>query len=951
VNTVIYKISTVLTTLALLVAFSASYAQTVLKGSIVDRTTSETLIGATIQIKGTTEGTVADLDGKFEFTTSKPLPITLVITYVGYQTQEYIVESVDDKLKFKLVSSDFQLKAVEITELRISDKQKESALTMESMDVLGIKETPATNFYEGLGALKDVDLTSASIGFKIINTRGFNSTSPVRSLQIIDGVDNQAPGLNFSLGNFLGCSELDVKKVDLIIGASSAFYGPNAFNGVISMETKDPFQFRGLSVASKMGERHLFETSVRYAHVFPSKDSIPRWAFKVNATYLKADDWVANNMDAVYNSVSAADNWGGYDAVNRYGDEAPIYYDSPNNQVNRPGLNIIHRTGYEEKDIVDYDTENLKLNFALHHQFKDSTQLIASSNFGTGTTVYQGDNRYSLNGVLFFQNKLEYKSDKGFIRAYATHEDAGKSYDAVFTALLLQNRAKDDSRWASDYGYYWSTLIAPKVKDLPNFPVPQIINQQVVYDFNLADQIMGQYSDSLQMWHDLVRQLADLGISPPGDFAFDGNVDRFEPDTERFDEALRDITSKTSFAEGGSRFWDKSALYHVHGERKFSLDSGQFTKMDIIAGSNFRLYTPNSRGTIFKDTTDRITNYEYGVYMGFEKRFANDRLRANATVRVDKNENFPFVVSPAASLVYNVNEATVARFSFSSATRNPTLQDQYLYYNAGRAILLGNLDGFDSLVTIESARVMASSQNPDDLVYFNVAPIVPEKVKTLEAGIRTLIAKRVYIDAGYYFSFYKDFIGYNTGLDAFVDPLTNLFNPSKTQAYRIAANATDVVTTQGASAGINYYFKKFFTINANYSWNKLDLQGSDDPIIPAFNTPEHKYNIGITARDLTGQFKLSKKEDARTFLISNYGFSINYKWIDGFLYEGSPQFTGEIPTYDLLDAQISKYLPSISTTIKLGASNILNNKQFQVYGGPRVGRLIYFSLLLELDKT
>ena len=71
------------------------------------------------------------------------------------------------------------------------------------MGVQAIKQNASADFYEGLGNLKGVDLTAASIGFKVINTRGFNSTSPVRSLQIIDGVDNQAPGLNFSSGKFL----------------------------------------------------------------------------------------------------------------------------------------------------------------------------------------------------------------------------------------------------------------------------------------------------------------------------------------------------------------------------------------------------------------------------------------------------------------------------------------------------------------------------------------------------------------------------------------------------------------------------------------------------------------------------------------------------------------------------------------------------------------------------
>jgi iron complex outermembrane receptor protein len=65
------------------------------------------------------------------------------------------------------------------------------------------------------------------------------------------------------LGNFLGASELDIQKVDLVVGASSAFYGPNAFNGVIAMETKNPFFNKGLAASVKVGERSLVETALQ----------------------------------------------------------------------------------------------------------------------------------------------------------------------------------------------------------------------------------------------------------------------------------------------------------------------------------------------------------------------------------------------------------------------------------------------------------------------------------------------------------------------------------------------------------------------------------------------------------------------------------------------------------------------------------------------------------------
>ena len=315
----------------------------------------------------------------------------------------------------------------------------------------------------------------------------------------------------------------------------------------------------------------------------------------------------------------------------------------------------------------------------------------------------------------------------------------------------------------------------------------------------------------------------------------------------------------------------------------------------------------------------------------------DEKLKLNLTSRIDKNENFDYLISPAASAVFSHNNNHI-RLSFSSAIRNPTLADQYLYYNVGRAILIGNLDGFDSLVTVPSVFDFFSSQDPDTLDYFNVDPISPEKVKSIEVGYRTTLFNRLFLDASYYYSFYTDFIGYKLGVDFEYDTLLLLPTPN-VQAYRVAANASDVVTTQGFSVGANYYFNDYFSLNGNYSWNVL-VKESDDPIIPAFNTPEHKYNIGISGNDITAKIGPLK--------FKHWGFSINYKWVKGFLFEGSPQFTGFVPTYDMLDVQINKVVPAIKTTFKLGASNILNNKKFQVYGGPRIGRLAYFSVLVEI---
>lgn len=928
-------------TLLLSISFSIN-GQVTISGVVIDEDTKEKLIGAYVVLKGTTIGSVTDMDGEFEIKVQKPLPFLIVISYVGYISQEYLIKSSGQKLTINLSPDIYFLDYVEVTGSRLSEKQKESPLTIESMDIISIKETPSISFYDGLGLLKGVDITAASIGFKIVNTRGFNSTSPVRSLQIIDGVDNQAPGLNFSLGNFLGASELDLQKVEIIAGASTAMYGPNAFNGVIKMTTKDPFIHQGLTVSAKAGERNLLETALRYSKVFKNREKEDKLAIKTNILVMRADDWEATNYSPTEQSLRGINNWGGYDAINIYGDENLSLTGGKNNFSDRygqrlfPGLGIYFRTGYREPDLVDYDSWNVKLSSSLHYKIKSDVTAQYSYFFGTGTTVYQGDNRYSLKNILFQQHKIEVsKPDKFYIRAYTTKENAGKSYDAVFTALLLQDASKTDNNWSKDYNSYYIRNIRSKVWSLPGFPDPGIFP----YDYNEADEIMNQYSDSLFIWHNQAREFADKS-----GYIF-SNV-FYEPGTARFDSVFNEIISKSTFLEGGSGFIDKSALSHIQGEYKFSQDF-----IDVVLGGSYRLYSPNSSGTIFSDTNGvKITNYEYGLYTSLEKRFFNKKLIIITTARLDKNENYNFLLSPAASAVYRYDKKNFFRLSFSSAIRNPTLQDQYLYYNVGRAILIGNINGFDSLVTVSSLLDYYYQLNRDTLDFFNVPPVRPEKVKTIEVGYKGTLFNSLFIDASYYYSVYRDFLGFKLGAALQFDPVAKFIN--YTQIYRVSANAPDIVTTQGFSIGINYYFKKFYSLIGNYSYNVLDRQGSTDPIIPAFNTPAHKFNIGLSGRDIMAQINLLNKlsDKLPVIYLKNCGFYVNYKWIEGFLFEGSPQFTGNIPTYDMLDVQVNYRIPRISTTFKLGASNLFDRKAFQTYGGPYIGRLAFFSVLVELDK-
>ncbi len=1008
-----------------------AFSQETIKGIVYEQKSRETLIGANVIIPNTGKGTMTDFDGFFQMQVES-LPVVIEVSFIGFEKKTITVESTD-AIKIYLGEDKQILSEVVIVDTRLTEKQKQSPITVEAMDVIAIKETPAASFYEGLGALKGVDVTSASLGFKIINTRGFNSTSPVRSLQIIDGVDNQSPGLNFSLGNFLGSSELDLKKVEIIVGANSALYGPNAFNGVISMETKSPFDFPGFTAQIKGGDRDLSEISLRLADVYKNKAGEDKFGYKFNFYRMTAYDWVADNYDQAYESPSSVNNFGGYDAVNVYGDEDNSTEESLSLL---PGLGTYHRQGYNESDLVDYNTNNIKLNSAFHYKPSVNTELIYSTNYGNGTTVYQGDNRYSLRNLSFFQNRLEFKvKDKFFIRFYETQEDAGDSYDAVATALALQNKQMSKKTFSQKYAQYWLLDIRPQIYEIPGWVNPLDVQyyetDPITGEFIYGDDgelvyIENAYQDWQEAMTNIMNENPDLFAAfhdstqaHLNNFVGDYGYSFLEPGTQEFEEAFNEITSQTRYDEygnylGGTRFYDKSQLIHGQSEYKFNIGESKFT-----IGGNVRIYNPDSRGSIFNDgyvtnyqdrylydedgnpiididttivnistnpfipefvevidsahifvvdtsiTKLNIKNKEFGIYAGFDRDFLSETLKLSATMRLDKNQNFNYLFSPAASIVYLPTEKDVLRISLSSAIRNPTLTDQYLNYDAGPAILLGNLNGFgydEYFVNVDSLEQYFIGETYNSAALFGglmqIEPIRPEKVKTIELGYRTTLFDKLYIDLSVYCSFYNDFIGYQNGasfkfgdvrpateddvnigwaseVGDTIENNTNLLFPS-IQGYRVAANSKEKIVTEGLTIGLNYFLNQYITFNSNYSFNKLNKLDVDDPIIPAYNTPEHKFNLGISGRGIN-LFSISP----------NWGFSVNYKWVEGFIFEGSPQFTGLVPTYSQLDAQVSKEIKAINATFKLGASNLLNNLTYQVYGGPRVGRMMYSSLQFD----
>ena len=311
------------------IAFSsvAMVGQTTVTGTVKDAKTGETIPGANIKVARKAVGTNTDFDGNFVLKVADKPPFTLEISILGYKPEKVEITKNNQKVEVSLTENATSLDEIVVSASRTPERIMESPVTVERLDSRAIKNTSAPSFYDGLENLKGVDINTNSLTFKSVNTRGFATFSNTRFMQLVDGMDNSSPALNFALGNLLGMSELDVKTVELLPGASSALYGANAFNGIMFMTSKSPFDDQGISLSLKggmtsqeaAGDNQYYDFNLRMAHAFSDK-----FAAKATISVLDGTEWYATDYRNTRNGVHVAGDRNSdrnYDGLNVYGDE------------------------------------------------------------------------------------------------------------------------------------------------------------------------------------------------------------------------------------------------------------------------------------------------------------------------------------------------------------------------------------------------------------------------------------------------------------------------------------------------------------------------------------------------------------------------------------------------------------------------------------------------------
>lgn len=846
------------------------------------------------------------------------------------------------------------LTEVVVSASRVEESFLQSPVTVEKLNARAIRLTPAPSFFDAIEHVKGVQVISPSLGFRVINARGFTNTTNVRFAQLVDGVDNQAPHIGGPIGNVLGPSDLDIAGVEIVPGTAAALYGLNAINGLANFTTRSPFLSEGVSLRQQTGVNHLndsnieprrsgpptaqpySETSVRYAKVLVAD----KLAVKVNGTYLRAYDWVANDQTDLNPRGNSTTGLVGplnpaADPVNRYGNESS----------NRSTLTLggkqyaVARTGYDERDLVDYTIRLLKADAAVHYRFRPGVELAYTYRVAGFDNVYQRSNRFRLQNYRLQQHALTLTTPVVQARAYLTAENTGQSYNLRSMGENLDRSFKPDAQWYTDFTSAWNASAS-------------------------AGQNPAQALAS-------ARTAADAGRLVPGTEAYNQRLSK-----------LQDINN-----------WDQGAALRVraslvHGEAQVNL--AELLRrgghplpagLSLLTGLDHRTYLVVPDGNYFINPAqgqdplqDNLTYSKTGGFVQAGGRLWQEKLRLTATLRVDKNDYFGAKLNPRFTAVYSPTPRQNFRLSYQSGYRFPSLFEGFSNVNSGQVKRIGGLrvmsdgvfensylrssiDAFNAAVTASvnantstqstaQKRQAAIRANQGQLVRNPYTYLRPEHIQSLEVGYKSALgtAGRLLMDVDFYYNAYRDFIAQveayvplstdGAALPAGTDlnTVATTLNARAGQArYRLWTNSQSQVTNLGGSAGLRYDAGHDYQAGINATYTRLNRTENGDGLEDGFNTPRWAYNLSLGNENVWHHF----------------GFGLNFRHQVSY-FSQTFLVSGDVPAYSTLDAQLSCQIPAAQVRLKMGASNVLNRYYVSYLGGPSVGGLYYLTVTYGL---
>ena len=424
-------------------------------GTIIDQKSKDPLIGANVILQQASLGAATNAEGYFEINNVPFGEHTLKVTYIGYQPFKKNISINNNNTDYQNMKIELAISAIQLQEYVVTasrgrrEKITDAPAAMVVISELKIRSESNPNLGDYFKNIKGVDFTASGMDSYNLSARGFNSSFSSRLLTLTDGRMANVPSLRLIAYNTIPLTSDDVKQIEVVLGPSSALYGPNAHSGVVNIISKKPSESLGTNVGYTTGSREFNKFQVRHA------GKMNKRSYKVSAVNFTAHDWEYTEVDEKKNHHKqwfdeAGDGdylddlfedslatWSGWDIlVDKDGDGKTdtTYFGVDNKVFDR------NSDGYN--DMPDFGIKNQRVDLRLDYDFSDDHFI--SLNFGHARAKninITGIGRYLAYDWIynFYQGRWIYKN--WFAQAYLNTSNSGVTRN-LRTGQIVVDRSK-----------------------------------------------------------------------------------------------------------------------------------------------------------------------------------------------------------------------------------------------------------------------------------------------------------------------------------------------------------------------------------------------------------------------------------------------------------------------------------------------------------------------------
>ena len=875
-------------------AGAASAQQGTINGRVTDAETGEPIAGASVQALGQGSPQGSNEEGRFTLSVS-PGTHSVVVKLIGYETTRVDGVSVPAggtaEVDISLRSQALVLNPVVITASRHQEKALDAPASISTVSADEIARIAAVTVADHVAALPGIDRAQTGLTQGTVVARGFNNVFSGSLLTIIDNRYARIPSLRFNAYSMFPTTDLDIDRIEVLLGPGAALYGPNAASGVMHLITSSPLDKQGSSVSLAAGERSLFHGQFRTAHA-PTEN----FGLKISGQYMQGNDWE---------------------------------YDDPAEEFARlAGCSICTR---------DYEAQRYSVDARVDFRFAGDGDLVLSGGNSTlGSSV-------EMTGIGAFQvknwgyNYLQSRFSKGrlfaqyFLNMTNSGSDAGTPAGDGTFGLRTGQAVVDQSRTMAaqfQYGFdlgSWQSLTYGVDWQRTEPRTGGTINGRNEDDDIISE--IGGYVHSETSLGDMVdlvtairvddhSRLGDLNISPRAALVF--KPTEHQNFRLTYNRAFGTPTTNNLFLDlTAARLPPPINFYAVQAR---GVPSTGYTFNDPCPGGfmSHCMRSPLAPGqlpanaALFWDgLLDLLAQLapEFAPIVSF--------LQMPGAIPTD-----PAIGTVFKRLDINTQEFVLddgpTRVDPLESTIHTTIEGGYKGLLGGRVLLSAdvykaNIQNFVGPLRVETPNVFLDEASTRAFVFNRLAPLIQAGVIT-EALATQIVGTLAQVPIG-----------------------TVVPDQSEDHNLMVTYRNFGEVDFWGADLAVEILVSDRFGINANYSFQSKECFGDNQD-----GDCSGLHDIALNAPGLKGSFGFVFDDRA-----SGFTFQGRIRMTDGFPMN-SGVYSGEIQGYEVVDASIGYELPfRRGTRLSLTANNVLKNLHREFVGAPKVGRLLLLRVLYD----